>query len=210
MALNLIHPSKLKATALDGASGRINDGGGLALLPNYKGNAGQHRWVFRFTLAGKVAEMGLGVLAEVDLTAARKLADAARQKVGSGIDPRAERQTKKADNAQTAEDERRARLNLPVLNSVKDWVLRYVDKQRASWGSPLNTQREWIGIDAAAHKQGIFGGQMGKHVFPAIGDKKIETVPRMDITDLLLKICENAAADKAGKKGTSASGDCWP
>src|SRR5262245_35804729 len=109
MKLNRLNAKQLTASALEGKDARLNDGGGLGLLPNYKGNAGQHRWVFNGTLAGgKRFEMGLGTLAEVTLAAARTLAVKARQDVAAGIDPRAVRVEGKAAAAQAADDARRA------------------------------------------------------------------------------------------------------
>jgi len=198
MKLNRINPAALTATKLSKALARINDGGGLALLPNYKSKPGEfsgiHRWVFRATLAGKVFEMGFGTLAEVSLADARARAIEARQQVGRGEDPRAERQDKRAAERQAIEDAQRARAGLPVVGSFKDWTLRYVDKQAGSWGAPEASRTEWLG-PAAMDDAGkpVYTGQMGNHVFPTLGDVKIEAIERPQLAALL-----------AGIEGTSA------
>jgi integrase len=198
MKLNRINPKQLSATALATTTARLNDGGGLALLPNYKGNAGQHRWVFRSTLQGKAFEMGFGTLAEVTLAAARDKAIEARQKVGKGEDPRAERKSQRADETQAIENARRIAEGLPVENSVKDWVLRYVDKQRSSWAT-TETEEGWIGTPKQLAR-GEYGGQMGKYVFPIIGDKNIRDIEQQEITALLTASQKEAA--KAGGNGS--------
>ena len=196
MKLNRINAATLTASTLAATIGRINDGGGLALMCNYKTPmkggkrtgplTGIHRWVFRATLDGKVFEMGFGTLAEVGLADARRKAVEARQKVGRGEDPRAERQTKRADEAQAVEDVRRQRDGLPVAGSFREWTLRYVDKQAASWGAPEATRTKWL-------------AQMNNHVFPTIGDSKIEAVTRPQLVEMFEAI-EGAAAMHSVRK----------
>src|SRR5215475_126904 len=97
MKLHRINPKSLTATAIAarGPNSRWNDGGGLALLCNVKGNADQNSWLFRGTLThegadcGKVFELRIGTLDEVTLATAREQAEAIRAKLGSKIDPRA-------------------------------------------------------------------------------------------------------------------------
>jgi integrase len=174
---------------------RMNDGGGLALLPNYKSEpekaggqlvpSGIHRWIFRSTINGKAFEMGLGVLAEVSASEARKMADEARRKVGRGEDPRAERQGKRAKDLQGIEDARRVRLGLPAEGSFREWTLRFIKKQTPSWGAPEKTMAAWIGSN---NKPGEYSGQMGNHVFPVIGNMKIEAITRPQLAKLFESI----------------------
>lgn len=67
--------------------GRYADGQGLYLIVD---KDGAKRWVLRFTL-GKMREMGLGAVLDIDLAAARERAAAARKLVSEGIDPIEER-----------------------------------------------------------------------------------------------------------------------
>jgi integrase len=186
MKLNRINPASLKPSALDAAeaNSRLNDGGGLALLRHYRGNVGQHRWVFRFTLAGKVAEMAFGTLAEVSLQAARDKAIEARQQVGRGEDPRAERQAKRAEDVQAVEDARRARLGLPVAGSFKEWAGKYAA-----------TKIHW---QAATRAE--FDGQLANHVYPTLGNVKIGDIGRLQLAEMLRAIDGTAVMHAVRKK----------
>jgi integrase len=64
--------------------GRHGDGAGLWLVV---AESGARKWVFRFSFAGKVTEMGLGSFNAVSLAEARELAGAARKKVKDGVNP---------------------------------------------------------------------------------------------------------------------------
>lgn len=64
--------------------GRYADGGGLYLQV---GPTGNKSWLYRFMLAGKPREMGLGALTTVSLTEAREEALECRKLVRAGIDP---------------------------------------------------------------------------------------------------------------------------
>lgn len=64
--------------------GYYGDGGGLYLQVS---KAGTKSWIFRFALAGRTREMGLGSFANVDLKEARRRAQEARELVDKKIDP---------------------------------------------------------------------------------------------------------------------------
>lgn len=64
--------------------GHYGDGGGLWLQV---ANQGSKSWVFRYTLAGKAREMGLGPLHTVSLAEARERAAACRKQLLDGMDP---------------------------------------------------------------------------------------------------------------------------
>ncbi len=75
---------KLTARAAAGAKpGRYCDGRGLWLLVS---PSGARKWVFRFTFAGRVTEMGLGGRGTT-LAEARKKADEARKVIAAGRNP---------------------------------------------------------------------------------------------------------------------------
>jgi integrase len=80
---------KLSARTVAGLTrpGRHSDGGGLYLFISRDSKALRRRWVFRFTWAGKIREMGLGPVNGVSLAEARKLAAAARNEAANGRDP---------------------------------------------------------------------------------------------------------------------------
>ena len=64
--------------------GRYGDGGGLYLIVS---PSGARKWVYRFTSAGRVTEMGLGSAVAVSLQQARDKAHEARKLRASGENP---------------------------------------------------------------------------------------------------------------------------
>lgn len=76
---------KLTARAvLTAKAGRHGDGAGLWLIVS---PSGARRWAYRFTLAGKVTEAGLGSFPAVTLAEARDKASEARRLHKSGVSP---------------------------------------------------------------------------------------------------------------------------
>ncbi|MGC1860303.1 MAG: integrase arm-type DNA-binding domain-containing protein [Methylocystis sp.] len=76
-----------KLTAKQAATnkpGRYGDGGGLWLSVAESGSA---RWLYRFTISGRVSEMGLGARDVVSLAEARDKASEARKLAKSGVSP---------------------------------------------------------------------------------------------------------------------------
>lgn len=69
------------------------DGGGLYLRVSAAGNK---TWQFRFQIAGRRREMGLGRVHDVTLAEARELAAEARRQVREGVDPIAAREAARA------------------------------------------------------------------------------------------------------------------
>lgn len=81
---------RLSALTVDRAKapGYLHDGGGLYLQVT---SAGRKSWIFRYSLAGRRPEMGLGPYPEISLAAARTAAAGARSLVKAGKDPIRER-----------------------------------------------------------------------------------------------------------------------
>lgn len=79
--------------------GRYGDGAGLWLVVSA---SGARKWVFRFSFAGKVTEMGLGPADVIGLAQARDRATEARQMVAAGKNPIAEKRRAKKDQAARA------------------------------------------------------------------------------------------------------------
>ncbi|RIJ23966.1 DUF4102 domain-containing protein [Henriciella barbarensis] len=87
--------SKLSAAFVRSAPiGKHNDGGGLWLHVVSDARA---KWFYRFSIAGKRREMGLGSLSDVSLQQAREAADAARSLVRVGQDPIIQRDKQRRD-----------------------------------------------------------------------------------------------------------------
>ncbi len=64
--------------------GRYGDGRGLYLVVS---DTGARKWVFRYTFAGRVTEMGLGSADSITLAQARDKAHEARKLVSEGVNP---------------------------------------------------------------------------------------------------------------------------
>ena len=111
--------------------GRYGDGAGLYLVVS---DRGARKWVFRFSFAGKVTEMGLGSADAVTLAEARDKALEARRTLASGRNPI---------------EARRAALSAvapkPTFGAVADALIAAKesewrnDKHRAQWRMTLET-----------------------------------------------------------------------
>jgi hypothetical protein len=76
--------------ALKPGAGRINDGGGLYLVPFAWQDS--HYWRLDYTYQGRRRTMSLGSYPEIGLDSARALARAARDMLLSGVDPMDDRE----------------------------------------------------------------------------------------------------------------------
>src|SRR5260221_122169 len=81
------------------APGMYADGAGLYLQVTGRG---AKSWIFRFMLAGRPREMGLGPLKTVSLAEARAAAGKCRQQLLAGIDPIEARRAERAAAATAA------------------------------------------------------------------------------------------------------------
>ena len=81
---------RLSAVKVSGAKtpGYLADGGNLYLRV---APGGSKQWMFRFTLAGKTRDAGLGSFPTISLAKARQEAERCRRLVAGGIDPIAAR-----------------------------------------------------------------------------------------------------------------------
>lgn len=95
MGSSIRKSSPLKIRNLD-KPGHYGDGGVLWLQIS---GSGSKSWVFRYDLAGKRREMGLGSINTVDLALARTRAQACRLLLQDPIDPLAERRRERAAHA---------------------------------------------------------------------------------------------------------------
>src|SRR5471032_2939757 len=89
---------RLTALSVSGASspGYLADGGGLYLQISKTKAKKAKSWIFRFALAGRRREMGLGPYPGVSLADARKAASDARALAKAGNDPIAVRDAERA------------------------------------------------------------------------------------------------------------------
>ena len=97
--------------ALKPGAGRLNDGGGLYLVPFAWGES--HSWRMDYTHQGRRRTLSLGSHPQLGLDAARALAKAARARLHIGIDPMAERHEQRARHRRSADDTRRSKSGHP-------------------------------------------------------------------------------------------------
>lgn len=147
---------KLNPKQIDNLSeaGTYEDGEGLRLVVK---NTGRKSWVFRYQLAGKRREMGIGAYPDVTLKAARVAAAQQRSLLASGSDPLAARDTERAAlrAAQQAEAAKAI--------TFADVAVDYINAHRAGWKSAKHAQQWQNTLDTYAH--------------PIIG-----TLPAQDVT----------------------------
>jgi len=122
--------------------GRYADGGGLLLLVK---NSGKRSWVFRYKLAGRERDMGLGGAAgpgAVTLAHARERSAELKAMVRAGRDPLAERD---AQDAQRAAEAHAEAINAITFERAANLYLDANEhawrnmKHRAQWRSTLQT-----------------------------------------------------------------------
>lgn len=109
--------------------GKYEDGHGLRLVVSA---SGARKWVFRYTLAGKRVEMGLGSLPAVSLAQARESAADARRLVKAGKDPVALR---RAERAAQAEGNTFGPFALKLIDTIETGFRN--EKHRAQWRNTL-------------------------------------------------------------------------
>src|SRR5438067_120978 len=121
--------------------GYYSDGGGLFLRV---GPYGAKSWAFRYKVAGKTREMGLGPCHTIALAEARQKAQDARKLRLDGIDP--------LDARRAARSQQRAAAAKQL--SFQEAAEQYIAAHRAGW-APRHT-KNWL-------------GSLRDHVYPAIG-----------------------------------------
>ena len=151
-----------KGAAALGA-GKYADGAGLWL---FKDEAGRGKWVLRVTVHGRRREMGLGAFPAVSLAEARRLADPARARARSGLDPIRER-----------ERERRAiARNLHLLGDIAR--------------DAFEARKAELKGDGAA---GRWFSPLEIHVLPRLGKLPVADVGQVEIRDCLAPIWHDKA-----------------
>lgn len=131
------------------------DGGGLYLLVD-----GSKRWVFRFTLAKRPREMGLGPVHTVTLAQAREEALAARRLCLQGIDPIEHRA------ALRAADE-----SIPTFDEAS---AAHIEAHRKGWSNAKHAD-QWTNT-------------LKTYASPFIGDKPVDQIDTADMLRILKPI----------------------
>ncbi|WP_308616325.1 tyrosine-type recombinase/integrase [Massilia arenae] len=152
--INKLSAIKVRAVMRPGLYG---DGGGLWLQVS---RSGSKSWIFRYDLAGRRREMGLGTCITVDLALARDKARACRLVLLDKRDPLEERDKARAEHVQ-----RQAK-----RVSFGECAASYIDAHRGSWKSAKH---------AAQWKT-----TLAMYASPVIGSLPVADVD----TDLLVKV----------------------
>ena len=130
MALERIK-SERAIKALKHGAGRVNDGGGLYLVPF--GWQQSHYWRMDYTHQGRRRTLSLGVWPEIGLEQARAMASEARAKLVSGIDPMEDRKAQRSKIQEATQNERLIKAGLPAIGSFEDVARRWFDVKSNHW-----------------------------------------------------------------------------
>lgn len=153
--------NKLSATKVDGAKkrGMYGDGGGLWLRVT---SPEVRSWVMRFTLHGRVREMGLGALSTISLAGAREGANKCRRQLQDGIDPI---EAAKAAKIQAKVD----RLKSITFRTASEI---YIEAHRAGWRNDKHG-KQW-------------DSTLSAYAYPVFGDLPVAAID----TGLVMKVLE--------------------
>jgi len=126
-ALNRLSPTKFATLR---KQGRHADGGGLYLQI---GDDGARSWVFRFQLAKRIREMGLGSANIIGLADARVFAAQCRALVARRIDPIEERRRR----------QQQAALEAATAVTFKECALSVIEAKKPSWRNAKHAA-QWL------------------------------------------------------------------
>ena len=168
--------SKLTVKTIDGLvkaaiPGMTNDGNGLYLKIGQSKGAS---WIFRYRVAGKLRDMGLGAYPDVTLATARSLAQDARRVVKSGNDPitrREDERGKKEADRLAAEQEKARAINF------RDVAIAYIDAHRSGWKNVKHGQ-QWLNT-------------LSTYAFPYIGNMRTDAITTEHVLSILTPIWQN-------------------
>lgn len=130
MALELIKGERAIQALKCGAK-RLNDGGGLYLLPFSRGDA--HYWRLDYTHEGRRKTLSLGVHPDVDLLMARKKAAKARAMLAGGLNPSQERRQIRSAQVVSILTEKRAKAGLAPEGSFEAVARRWFAVKKDQW-----------------------------------------------------------------------------
>lgn len=163
MALEIIKSERAIA-ALKTGTKRLNDGGGLYLLP-FAGDGGVHYWRFDYSYAGKRKTLSIGVHPNVSLAQARVLAAKARHDIAAGVDPSSLRKVKRQHIQAQQEASQRRRSGLPAIGSFEEIMRRWFAVKSPNWVESYSSKAI---------------RRVEMHLLPRLGQLQIETItPKM-------------------------------
>ncbi|MBR1065237.1 site-specific integrase [Bradyrhizobium liaoningense] len=145
--------------------GMYSDGGGLYLqVTQGSDRTPRKSWLFRYAVAGRERQMGLGPLSDVPLAEARDRASAAREMRRAGKDPIVEREASRAE----------ARLAVAKSMSFDECATAYIAAHRAGWRNVKHAS-QWANT-VATYCSPIFGNLPVQLVDVGLVMKAIEPV----------------------------------
>jgi hypothetical protein len=140
---------------------------------------GSKRWRFRYRFAGQANMISLGLLVDVPLDTARKLAADARDLLSQGIDPSAHRQAEKAA------------LNLTFESAARQWLsTREALLKKGAIVAPTFRKQHQI---------------LERYVFPVLGSRPLNLITAHALLITLKAIESKGLGDTAHR----AKRACW-
>ena len=139
-------------------AGYYSDGDGLYLQIS---SSGAKSWLYRYMLAGRRREMGLGALGDVSLAVARAKATTARQLAKSGLDPIDARNSENA----------RQRLEEARSITFDEAARLYIADHEGAWRNPVH-RKQWKATLAA-------------YASPSIGTLSVGAIGTPEVTKVL-------------------------
>ncbi|ANA32270.1 Prophage integrase IntA [Ralstonia mannitolilytica] len=155
-----IHRLNALRVAKEVAPGYHADGGGLYLQIS---PSGSRSWIYRYSLAKRAREMGLGPLSAISLAEARAEAARCRKLVAADIDPIEERKARE-----------RAAQATPDGLTFRQAATQYIASQREGWKNAKHAQQWENTLDTYA--------------YPVIGDVDVRDIDTAMIVRVLQPI----------------------
>lgn len=172
--------NKLSAVAVQRAKapGYYGDGGGLWLQIS---KLGGRSWVFRFTMARRAREMGLGPVHTVTLADARDKTRELRKQIREGIDPIEARKANEAN----------AKLEAAKAKTFEECADAYIAANSAGWKNEKHSQ-QWTNT-------------LATYAFPKIGQLPVAAIDTGLVLSVLQQECGDAKAQLWHAKTETAS-----
>ena len=179
MALERIK-SERAIKALKSGDGRVNDGGGLYLVPFAWEQS--HYWRMDYTHQGRRRTLSLGVWPEIGLEQARAMASEARAQLVSGIDPMEERKAQRGKIQDAAQNERLIKAGLPAIGSFEDVARRWFDVKQTHWMTSYSSK---------------VIRRLELHAFPRFGNAPIGTITPVTVLEACRAVERNDTLETA-------------
>lgn len=138
MGSKQLHRLNALKVSRETAPGYYADGGGLYLQISASGS---RSWIFRYMLARRAREMGLGPLSAISLAEARAQATNCRKLLADGIDPIVARNTERELAAAAA----------PGVRTFRDAAADFIERHKGSWKNAKHAQQWENTLSTYAH-----------------------------------------------------------